>query len=100
MRLGILVNSDKNLEDLKGIVKAASGKGHEVEVFAMDIGTKLLEDPSFLDLKGLSGVTMGFCDFSSKSVEANTENISEDIKRADQWTNSIMMHNADKVIIL
>lgn len=66
----------------------------------MDIGTKLLEDSSFLGLKDLSGVTMGFCDFSSKTLEANTENVPEDIKRAGQRTNSVMMHNADKVIIL
>jgi len=42
MNLGILVNTDRNLAALRGIVAAATGKGHEVAIFAMDDGTRLL----------------------------------------------------------
>jgi predicted peroxiredoxin len=100
MKLGILVNTDKNLNDVIGIAKSAAGKGHEVQVFAMDMGTKLLEQSSFLDLRNVKGVSMAFCDFSSKNVGAKTENMPAEIKRSDQWQNSKMHNTSEKVIIL
>ena len=42
MKLGILVNSDRNLEAITGMTRAALAKGHEVLLFAMDDGTRLL----------------------------------------------------------
>jgi len=100
MKLGILVNTDKNLEDVIGITKAALSKGHELYIFAMDIGTKLLEKPSYTELSKLEGVTMAFCDLSSKNVEANTEGLPEEIDRGDQYRNAIMNNTSDKMIIL
>ena len=52
MKLGILANSDKHCEDIIGITKAALNQGHEVVIFPMDIGTKLLENPDFAGLTG------------------------------------------------
>jgi hypothetical protein len=42
MKLGILVNTDKNLDAVQGITKAALAKGHEVILFNMDAGTKVV----------------------------------------------------------
>ena len=44
MKLGILVNTDKHLAAVTGITRAAIDKGHEVTIFAMDDGTRLLEE--------------------------------------------------------
>jgi hypothetical protein len=47
MKLGIFVNTDRHLEHVVGLVKAALSKGHEVTMFNMDDGTKLLGTPEF-----------------------------------------------------
>ncbi len=99
-KLGILVNTDKNLKAVQGIAKAASAKGLEVEIFAMDIGTKLLEDPSFVALKDLENVTMSYCALSCENVGTKTEGLPEGIARGDQYRNTLMHHSADKSIVL
>lgn len=99
MKLGILVNSDKHCEEIIGITKAALNQGHEVIIFPMDIGTKLLENPDFVGLSDLSGVSMSYCELSSKNVNANTDGLPKKIKAADQYSNSIMQHEADRVLV-
>jgi predicted peroxiredoxin len=99
-KLGILVNTVKNLKAVQGIAKAASAKGFEVEIFAMDIGTKLLEDPSFVALKDLKNVSMSYCALSCENVGTKTDGLPEGIARGDQYRNTLMHHSADKAIIL
>ena len=50
MKLGILVNTDRHANDLIGLAKAALSKGHEVIVFFMDGGVKLLSDSNVTGL--------------------------------------------------
>ncbi|MEE8428876.1 MAG: hypothetical protein V3S33_05180, partial [Gammaproteobacteria bacterium] len=61
MKLGILVNTDRHLDHLLGIIRAAVSKNHEVMVFAMDDGIHLFGDPSFSDLAGAGNVSMSIC---------------------------------------
>lgn len=42
MNPGILVTTDRHLDQVVGISQAASAKGHEVVIFAMREGTRLL----------------------------------------------------------
>lgn len=100
MKLGILVNTNQCLEDIRGITKAALTKGHEVYLFAMDMGTKLLENPSFVELSKLEGVSMAFCNHSAHDVGTNTEGLPEETGQADQYRNAIMHHTVDRVIVL
>ncbi|GBE02036.1 hypothetical protein BMS3Abin08_01474 [bacterium BMS3Abin08] len=100
MKLGILVNTDKQLEDIIGFTKAALSKGHEVIIFAMDEGTKLLENPSCIELHNLQGVTMSFCDHSAKGLGVKTEGLPEGIVCGSQYNNAAMSHDADKMIVL
>ncbi|MEC4685597.1 MAG: DsrE family protein [Nitrospirota bacterium] len=100
MKLGILVNTDKHLDDIAGITEAAVSKGHEVILFAMDDGTKLLENPSYTELCKLQGVTMSFCDHSAQKISVKTEGIAEEIIRGSQYNNAAMDHDSDKVIVL
>ncbi len=100
MKLGILVNTDKNIEAVIGLTRAAISKGHEVSIFAMDDGTRLLENPSYTELCSLQGVTMSFCDHSAKRLGVRTEGISKDIICGSQYNNAAMNHNSDRVIIL
>ncbi len=100
MRLGILVNTNKNLEEVLRLSNAALSKGHEVVIFAMDQGTKLLEQPFFTGLCSLPGVAMSFCDHSAERLGVKTEGIPKEATCGSQYNNAVMIHNADKVIVL
>ncbi len=100
MKLGILVNTDKHLDDIAGLTKAAVSKSHEVILFAMDDGTKLLESQAYTELCKLQGVSMSFCDHSAQKIGVKTEGIPEEIVRGSQYNNAAMDHDADKVIVL
>ena len=100
MKLGILVNTNRHLKDVVGLTKAALAKGHEVIVFNMDDGTKLLGTPEFKELCGTKGVVMSFCDHSAKGLNVTTEGLPSEIVCGSQYNNAVMNHNADRVIIL
>jgi predicted peroxiredoxin len=100
MKLGILVNTDRHAEDITGIASAVAGKGHEVIIFFMDEGVRLLHDPGVADLCRLEGVSMSFCDYTTERLGLSKEGISEDIACGSQYNNSMMNHEADRVIVL
>ncbi len=100
MKLGMLVNTNKHLEDVIGLTKSALAKGHEVIIFTMDEGTKLLENPSYADLCKMQGVTMSFCDHAAKKLGAKTEGVPSEIVCGSQYNNAAMDHESDRVIVL
>lgn len=100
MIFGILVNTDKHLEAVIGITKAALAKGHEVIIFNMDEGTRLLKSPSYTNLSRLQGITISFCDHNAKAFNIKKEMIPPEIICGSQYNNAVMNHTADKVIVL
>ncbi|MBI3393907.1 MAG: hypothetical protein HY039_12125 [Nitrospirae bacterium] len=100
MKLGILVNTDKHLQDVVGLTNAAVSKGHEVIIFAMDEGTRLVEDPSYTGLSKLPGVSMSVCDYSALEYHVKIEAIPETIKCGSQFNNAVMNKEADRIVIL
>ncbi|MEJ2688943.1 MAG: hypothetical protein P8130_03145 [Deltaproteobacteria bacterium] len=100
MKLGILVNTAQNLPLLNGITKAAIGRGHEIIIFAMDEGTRLLTTSQFKELSGLAGVQASFCDHSAKELEVDTSGLPASIVAGSQYNNADMNHQADKVLVL
>jgi hypothetical protein len=100
MKLGILVNTDNHLAEVTGITRAASDKGLEVIIFAMDNGTRLLEAADYVALADLPNVTISYCDHSAKDLAVKTEGLTAAIERSSQYNNAVMSHRADKVIVL
>ena len=100
MKLGILVNTKDHLAVIAGIVHAAASKGHDVNLFAMDEGTKLLEESSYVSLVNLPGVLMSYCDHSAKELHVKTDGLNSAIERSSQFSNAQMNHNSDKVLVL
>jgi predicted peroxiredoxin len=100
MKLGILVNTESHMNDIIGIARAATERGHDVVIFTMDRGTKLFKNPEYADLCNLKGVKMSFCDHNAKMFEAQTEGISDEIVCGSQFDNAAMHHECDKVIVL
>lgn len=98
MKLGILVNTDRNLKHILGITESALRKGHEVSIFVMDEGVRLLRDERFTGL--CKRVSMSFCDHSTHVLNVSKEGIPEDIICGSQYNNAVMAHDSDKVIVL
>ncbi len=100
MKLGMLINTAKHLDDVVGICRAALAKNHRVSIFAMDEGTRLLENAAFASLAELEGVSLTLCDHSAKMIGAKIEGLSPKIVCASQLSNAMMNHDADRVIVL
>ncbi|MGD0883414.1 MAG: hypothetical protein ABSA46_00815 [Thermodesulfovibrionales bacterium] len=100
MKLGILVNTDRNLDHIIGLTRAAVRKGHEVTIFAMDDGVRLLGKRSFQDLCKIEGASMCFCDHSTHSLGVSKQGISGEIACGSQYNNALMNQHADRVIVL
>lgn len=100
MKLGIHVRSDRHLEDVIGLTKAALSKGHEVIIFTMADGVKLLENLAFTELCKLKGVFMSFCDYNVTGYGVNKTIIPEEVICGSQFNNANMVSEADKVLVL
>jgi predicted peroxiredoxin len=100
MKLGIHVNSDKHLEDVVGITRAATSKGHEVVIFVMVEGERLLENSSFTELCKVPGVQMSYCDHNAAGMGINKEAIPGEIACGSQYNNAVMVHDADRLLVM
>ena len=100
MKLGILVNTNDHLPTITGVVRASVAKGHQIIIFAMDEGTRLLEEQDYVSLAGLQGVAMSYCDHSAQELNVNTEGLTPSIERSSQYSNAEMNHYSDKVLVL
>ena len=100
MKLGILLNTARHLDDVVGISRAALAKNHQVIIFAMDEGARLLENQALASLAGLEGVSVSVCDHSARNHGVNIESLSPNIVCGSQLQNAMMNHNADRVIVL
>ena len=100
MKLGIVVNSERHLDHIIGLVKAASRKGHSVSIFAMDTGTRLLGRTEFTQLCAEDDVVMSLCQHSADEQGVSTDGISKEIVLGSQFNNAMMNSEADRVVVL
>ncbi len=100
MKLGILVNTDRHLAHILGLTAAATAKHHEVVIFAMDRGVRLLDDESFAELGGAEGVSLGFCSHSAREQGIETEGRAAGITVGSQLNNAMMVQAVDRMIVL
>jgi len=100
MTLGILINTDKHLEHITGLAKTALSRGHQLIIFTMDIGTKLLESPELMKLCAIKGVSMSFCDLNAKCFDISKEGLPPEAVCGSQYDNALMVNKADRVIVL
>jgi len=100
MKLGILVNTDRHVEDLLGLSKAALSRGHHVITFFMDDGVKLLANPEVKTLAEDTGIEMSYCDYSTEQAGLSKESFSEKIVCGSQYNNATMNNEADRIIVL
>lgn len=99
-RLGILVNTDRHLKHVLGFTRAALAARHEVIIFVMDGGTRLLRDAGLQGLAGLPGVSLSLCDHSAKRHGVDIEGLPAAVVCGSQLNNAMMNHQAERVIVL
>ena len=100
VKLGILITTDRHLNHILGISRAASAKGHEVVIFAMNEGARLLDYSQFIRLCELDKTTMSLCSHSATEFGVDATGISKEIVIGSQFNNAMMINQADKVIVL
>jgi predicted peroxiredoxin len=100
MKLGIHIKTDRHLEQVVGIVNAAAAKGHEVTIFVMSGGERLLENPKFSGLCKTPNIVMSYCDHDATHMGIRKEMIPAEIASGSQFNNAVMVDKADRVIVL
>ena len=100
MKLGILANTNRHLTHIVGITIAASKKGHEVSIFAMDEGTDIVGSNDFKNLCKCDNVIISLCRHSAEARGVDTSGLSKEIVCGSQFNNAVMNNEADKVIVL
>jgi len=100
MILGILVNSDRHLMQLRDLTKATLRKGHDVEIFVMDDGVKLLARDSFVKLASVPNVSLSVCEHSAARHGIDAHSLPGEVACGGQYRNAQMNHDADRVIVL
>ncbi|MCE5194413.1 MAG: DsrE family protein [Nitrospiraceae bacterium] len=100
MKLGILVNTDRHLDDIMGMTSAAISKGHEVIIFVMDKGINLINNQVFKLVHKFESVKVFVCSQDAVEMGLSIDNVSEGIVMGSQYDNALMVHEADRVIVL
>ncbi len=94
------MNSNSYPQTLVGLTRSSIAMGHDVTIFAMDDGVKLLENKDCVLLAELEGVHISYCEHSVQLLKVQTVDVSEKIKSSSQYDNAAMNNQADKMIIL
>ena len=100
MKLGIHIKTDRHLEQVMGIVNAAVLKGHEVMIFTMAGGERLLENPKYSGLCKNPKVKMSYCDHDATHMGIKKDMIPAEIACGSQYNNAVIVSEADRVIVL
>ncbi len=90
--LGILVNSDKNLDHLINLARAAKVKGKDVNIFLTHKGVLLTQDPRFGELENLAKISL-----CKVSYEAHNLDPGKSIPGIDESGFSSQARHADLI---
>ena len=100
--LGILVSSEKHLDYVINITKAAFDKGKEVKIFFSGRGVVLTLEPEFKELVGKAKLSVCDVSFRSNGFHGREEEVPgvgfKDF--ATQARNAEMLNEVDRYIVL
>ena len=99
MKLGIHVKTERHLEHIAGIVNAAVSKGHEVMIFTMAEGEKLLENPKYSELCRNPNVKMSYCDHDATHMGINKSLVPSEVTCGSQYNNAMIVSEADRMLV-
>jgi predicted peroxiredoxin len=90
----------RHFQEIIGLATAAVSKGHQVLLFTMDEGTRLLEISSYAELCKLPGVAISVCEHSASQHGVQAKGLPKEVVWGSQYHNAVMVHDADRVIVL
>jgi len=96
--LGIFVTSDKHLDKVIDLCKAAKDKGVETTLFFSHLGTLLTRDPRFGELEGLGKLALCNVGFESHGLKPPVKGIGEK-DYATQARNGEMIEDCDRYVV-
>ncbi len=100
--LGICVASDKNMEHVVGLAKAAKAAGKEVKIFLTGEGVKLTKDPRFPQLLEMGVGHVGVCEVSyiANGFQGQKIDGMRDKDFVTQGRNAEMVDECDRYVVL
>jgi len=96
--LGIFVTSDRHLDKVIKLCKAAKNKGIEVNIFLSHLGTLLTRSPRFTELDGLASVSLCKVAFKGHGLEPPVPGILEK-DLATQARNGELIDGCDRYMV-
>lgn len=98
-KLGIFVSSDKHLDHLLGIAKAARTAGKVVTVFLTNRGVLLTKHPEFAKLEGFAEVALCASNFQSFDLEKPIPVVADECF-GTQARHGMMIDECDRYMVL
>jgi hypothetical protein len=98
-KLGIFVSSDRYIDHLIGITKAAHREGKKVTIFLTNRGVLLTKNERFIELEGICHVSLCSLCFESFKLDKPVPVVNEK-DFATQMQNVIIMKDCDRYIVL
>jgi hypothetical protein len=96
--LGVFVSSDRHLDKLIHLCRAAMKKEVEVTIFFSHLGTLLTQDPRFGELEGLAKMALCNVGFESHGLKPPVQGVS-DKDYATQARNGEMIEECDRYVV-
>ena len=96
--LGVFVSSDKHLDKVIELCKAAGKKDVDVTVFFTHKGTLLTQDPRFAELEGLAKMSLCNVGFESHGLKPPVVGIGEK-DYATQARNGELIEECDRYVV-
>jgi len=96
-QLGILVTTDKYLEHIIGIARAAAKSQRRVSIFLMDDGVLLLKNPAFCALQEEKRIELTACLHSVESLMIKERE--KGVEYAGQFLNAQIAHDCQRYLV-
>ncbi|MFC1829153.1 hypothetical protein ACFL0O_06040 [Thermodesulfobacteriota bacterium] len=96
--LGILVSSDRHLDKVIHLCRAAQKKAVNVTIFFSHLGTLLTQDPRFAELESLAKMSVCNVGFESHGLKSPVTGIGEK-DYGTQARNGDMIHDCDRYVV-
>ena len=96
--LGLFVSSDRHLDKIITLCRAAKKKDVEVTIFFSHIGTLLTQDPRFGELDGLAKMSLCNVGFESNGLKPPVPGIGEK-DYATQARNGELIEECDRYVV-
>ena len=95
--LGVYVSSDRNLDQLIKLCRAAKHKNVHVKVFFTHHGTRLCTDPRLTQLEGLAEVALCKVGFEDNKLDPAQSEVDEKGFSSQSW-HAEMIYDCDRYI--